>query len=100
MPSLTVLSPLSIQVDWNAPSRPNGVILNYELLRKAKIPCDEMLVTIIFLISITVSLIVKVFVITSYYLGTDPIRLFIYATESHQSLQHQLENAPTLNVAF
>ncbi len=41
-PSLTVQGANTVQATWSAPLQPNGIVLRYELVRKAKIPCTDL----------------------------------------------------------
>ncbi|ETE70043.1 hypothetical protein L345_04149, partial [Ophiophagus hannah] len=40
-PWIYVLGSRSLQINWTSPGQPNGIILGYELLRKAQHPCTE-----------------------------------------------------------
>ena len=40
-PVLSVLSTSSIRVAWKEPESANGIILRYDLMRKARLPCGE-----------------------------------------------------------
>uniref|UniRef100_A0A8C6X579 Usherin n=1 Tax=Naja naja TaxID=35670 RepID=A0A8C6X579_NAJNA len=40
-PWIYVLGSRSLQINWTSPEQPNGIILGYELFRKAQHPCTE-----------------------------------------------------------
>ncbi len=40
-PVLWVLSTSSIRIAWRSPTAANGVILRYDLMRKARLPCGQ-----------------------------------------------------------
>ena len=40
-PNLRVLGSQDLEINWAAPSQPNGIIQQYEVLRQSVVPCDN-----------------------------------------------------------
>ena len=40
-PTLNIQGPYSIEVTWDKPQQPNGIILNYEILKREMAPCTK-----------------------------------------------------------
>ncbi len=40
-PVLSVLSTASIRAAWREPDLPNGIVLRYDLMRRARLPCGQ-----------------------------------------------------------